>query len=148
MFTITVNGKTHKVEKVTPRAIYEMGPALEMFAKIQKVTQQAAKGEETDSGPDDLKQAMNVLIDWFVIFCGNKFTRDDILDGYPADSIMTDIGVAIVSIQKQVTEAITAFPTTARQLKPTTPAPAETSPTATSRCRSMRTVWKRVFRRR
>ena len=147
MFTITVKDKVHKVEKVTPRAIYEMGPALEMFTKIKRVTQQAMKGEAVESGAEDIKQAMDVLIDWFVIFCGNRFTRDDILDGYPADSIMTDIGVALRAVQMQVTEAIKAFPTTARQQNKNTPE-AATPASAASRCKSMLISWTKAFRRR
>ena len=148
MFTITVKDKVHKVEKVTPRAIYEMGPALEMFTKIKRVTQQAMKGEAVESGAEDIKQAMDVLIDWFVIFCGNRFTRDDILDGYPADSIMTDIGVALSAVQMGVTEAVTAFPTTARLPKKPTPEAMTDPASAASRCKSIRTAWKKAFRRK
>lgn len=139
MFTVTVKNKTYTVERVTPRALYEMQPALEMFDKINRVTQASLRGEETQNGPDDIKEAMEVLMDWFVIFCGNQFTRDDLMDGYPADTIMTDIGVAIRSVQMQVTEAIKSFPTTARQPRKTQPAVTKVS--AASRCRSTLTAW-------
>jgi hypothetical protein len=148
MFTITVRGKTHTVEKVTPRALYEMGPALDMFVKIQTATQKALKGEPAESGPEDIKQAMDVLIGWFVIFCGNRFTREDILDGYGADSIMTDIGVALTAVQTGVTEALTAFPTTARPQANTAGPETATPAGAASLWKSMRTAWKKGFRRR
>jgi len=146
MFTIEVKGKTYKVNKVTPRALYEMQPALDMFNKINKVTQQSLKGEVIETQPDDIKQAMDVLLDWFVIFCGNQFTREDLLDGYSADTIMTDIGVAIRSVQMQVTDALTAFPTTARPSKKT----AETAKPASATSRFIFTpiVWIKELLRR
>jgi len=145
MFTITVKGKTHKVENVTPRALYEMGPALDMFNKISLATQKALKGEADESAPEDIKQAMDALLDWFVIFCGNRFTRDDLLDGYAADSIMTDIGVALRAVQMGVTEAIQSFPTTAGQSKKTLEA--ATMASAASRCKSILIALKKAFRR-
>ena len=148
MFTIEVKGKTYKVNKVTPRALYEMQPALDMFDRINKVTQASLKGEEIETGPEDIKKAMDILLDWFVIFCGNKFTRDDILDGYPADSIMTDIGVAILSVQKGVTEALNTFPTTARPLQKPAQEPVKKSHTVVSLWASTQTAWRRAFRRR
>lgn len=148
MFTITVKGKTHKVEKVTPRVLYEMQPALIMYDRINKVTQAALKGEAAESSAEDIKQAMNVLLDWFVVFCGNKFTRDDLLDGYPADTIMKDIGVAIRSVQMGVTEAITAFPTIARLQKRRIPETVRKSDTAVSLWAYTQTAWRRAFRRR
>ena len=145
MFTITVKGKTHKVEKVTPRALYEMGPALDMFNKISLATQKALKGEAGESAPEDIKQAMDALLDWFVIFCGNRFTRDDLLDGYAADSIMRDIGVALGAVQMGVTEAIQSFPTTAGQSKKTLEV--ATTASAASRCKSILIALKKAFRR-
>jgi len=145
MFTITVKGKTHKVEKVTPRALYEMGPALDMFNKINEATQKSLKGEADESAPEDIKKAMDALIDWFVIFCGNRFTRDDILDGYAADSIMTDIGVALRACQMGVTEAIKSFPTTARPFKKTEE---PTRASAVSQCKFIPTALKKVFLRK
>lgn len=143
MFTITVKGKTHKVEKVTPRALYEMGPALDMFNRINEQTQKSLKGETAEGAPEDIKQAMDALLDWFVVFCGNQFTRDDLLDGYQADSIITDIGVALRAAQMGVTEAIKSFPTTAR---PSTKEPGTTKASGASRCRSILTAWKKVSR--
>jgi|LFRM01.1.fsa_nt_gb hypothetical protein len=146
MFTITVKDKTYTVKKVTPRALYEMQPALDMFNKINLVTQASLKGEVIETPPEDIKQAMNTLLDWFVIFCGEQFSREDLLDGYGADSIIRDIGVAIRAVQMQVTEAITAFPTTAKPSVKT----AETAkpPTATSRFAYIRTALKKALRRK
>lgn len=148
MFTITVNGKTHTVKTVTPRALYEMGPAVDMLNRINEVTQKSLNGEIDDSAPEDVKRAMDILLDWFVIFCGNKFTKDDLLDGYPADRIMTDIGVALRAAQMGVTEALTAFPMTAKPPKKTASPETETQAGAVSRWRSIRTAWTRAFRRK
>lgn len=145
MFTITVKGKTHRIDKVTPRALYEMGPALDMFNKITEQTQASLKGEPVEGAQEDIKQAMDALLDWFIVFCGNKFTRDDLLDGYAADSIITDIGVALRAAQMGVTEAITAFPTTARPSKTPEPTIRES---AASLCKSIRTALKKAFHRK
>lgn len=146
MFTITVNGKTHTVKTVTPRALYEMGPAVEMMNRINEVTQKSLKGEIDDSAPEDVKQAMDILLDWFVIFCGNKFTKEDLLDGYPADRIMIDIGIALRSCQMGVTEALAAFPTTAKPPKKTASPATETPAGAVSRWKSILTALIKVFR--
>lgn len=147
MFKITVKGKEHIIETVTPRALYEMGPALEMFAKIGKATAAAEKGEPVQDDTD-LKAAMDVLLDWFVIFCGKRFTKEDLLDGYPADSIITDIALALRSVQSGVTAALKEFPTTARLQGKRAEVKAETPAPAASRCRSTLTAWKKAFRRK
>jgi hypothetical protein len=147
MFTIEVKGKKYTVDKVTPRALYEMQPAMDMFNRINEQTQKSLKGEPVEGGKDDLKQAMDVLLDWFVVFCGNKFTKEDLLDGYGADSIMTDIGVALRAAQMGVTEAIKMFPTTARPQK-NTAQEAATPASAVSRCRYMLAAWTKAFRRK
>jgi hypothetical protein len=147
MFTIEVKGKKYTVDKVTPRALYEMQPAMDMFNRINEQTQKSLKGEPVEGGKDDLKQAMDVLLDWFVVFCGNKFSREDLLDGYGADTIMTDIGVALRSVQMQVTEAIQSFPMTAR-LPDKKAAEAATPASAASRCRSTLIAWTKALRRR
>lgn len=146
MFDITVKGKLYHVDKVTPRALYEMQPAMDMFNRINEQTQKSLKGEAVEGNPDDLKQAMDVLLDWFVVFCGNKFTKEDLLDGYGADSIMTDIGVALRAAQMGVTEALKAFPTTARSSSKTPEAATRAS--WASRCRSTMIAWATAFRRK
>jgi hypothetical protein len=147
MFKITVKGKEHIIETVTPRALYEMGPALEMFAKIGKATAAAEKGEPVQDDTD-LKKAMEVLLDWFVVFCGKKFTREDLLDGYPADSIIADVALALRAVQSGVTSALKEFPTTARRQGKKAAEGAETPAPAASRCRSTLTAWKKAFRRK
>lgn len=144
MAKITVKGKTYEIGKVTPRALYEMQPAMEMFNKINLITQASLKGETTQSHPNEIKEAMDVMIDWFIVYCGNKFTREDLLDGYEADTIIIDIGVALRAAQLGMTEAIKAFPTTAR------PSQKETTIQGywASRWASIQTVWKKALRRR
>lgn len=148
MFTITVKGKTYKVEKVTPRALYEMQPALDMFNKINEITKKSLLNEPIEVGTDDIKQAMDALLGWFVIFCGDNFTKEDLLDGYEADSIMTDIGVALKAVEMGVTGAITAFPTTARQLTKPIQKQGKIPASAASRCRSTLIAWATAFRRK
>jgi hypothetical protein len=146
MFTVTVGKKTYKVESVNTRALYEMQPAVEIWAKLVKITESAEKGEEAADAPT-IKEAMDTLIKWFCVFCGNQFTPDDILDNYPQDSIITDIGLALRAAQMKNTAALTAFPTTARLQKEKQESTPEKAARQTSRFRFMPTFLKREGRR-
>jgi predicted metal-dependent HD superfamily phosphohydrolase len=155
MFTVTVGKKTYKVESVNTRALYEMQPAVEIWAKLVKITESAEKGEEAADAPTikeamdtlTIKEAMDTLIKWFCVFCGNQFTPDDILDNYPQDSIITDIGLALRAAQMKNTAALTAFPTTARLQKEKQESTPEKAARQTSRFRFMPTFLKREGRR-
>ncbi len=146
MFTVTVGKKTYKVESVNTRALYEMQPAVEIWAKLVKCTEAAEKGEVAADAPT-IKEAMDTLIKWFCVFCGNQFTPDDILDNYPQDSIITDIGLALRAAQMKTTAALTAFPTTARLQKKKQESTPEKAAQQTSRFRFMPTFLKREGRR-
>lgn len=146
MFTVTVGKKTYKVESVNTRALYEMQPAIEIWSKLVKSTESAEKGEEVKDAPS-IKEAMDTLIGWFCVFCGNQFTADDILDNYPQDSIITDVGLALRAAQMKTTAALTAFPTTARLQKKTQESTLENAARQTSRFRFMPTFLKRTGHR-
>jgi hypothetical protein len=100
MFKVELNGKTYKVEKVTAKALREIGAAQAVFKRWQ-------------DNPDaaDMKKDMDALVNWFCTFCGNQFTPDEYYDHYPADRAITDIGLAIAAVNAQVTHVLESFPT-------------------------------------
>lgn len=100
MFTVELNGKTYKVHKVTARALREIGPVQDVFRRL---------GKEDEK--QDIKKDMDTLVNWFVLFCGNQFTADDVYDHYPSDRIMADVGIAVAHVNAQVTERLVNFPT-------------------------------------
>jgi len=106
MFTVTLGDKKYKVDKVTPRTLREIGGA-------QAVLKRWTETPETV----DMKKDMDTLISWFVVLCGNQFTADDVYDNYPCDKIITDIGLALASVNAQVTEVLKAFPTESESKK-------------------------------
>ena len=113
MYTCTIGGKKYKQEKCTARALYEMGDA-------QKVLQEINAATRGESSATDLsvKDAMDKLLDWFCLFFGNQFTRDDVLDNYPSDSIIEDIVMCMAQVSAHVSDALTAFPTRAATRPP------------------------------
>ena len=114
MITCTLNGKKYTVDYITGRALREMEPAAQMYAKIVHLSELAAKGKEV---PKDAKftiaDAMDVMIRWFCILFGNQFTPDDVLDHYPVDRLMHDIALALMAVQTQTTGILDEFPTKA-----------------------------------
>ena len=83
MITCTLRDKKYSVDFISGRALREMEPAAQMYAKIVHLSELAAKGKEV---PKDAKftiaDAMDVMIRWFCILFQNQFTPDDVLDNY------------------------------------------------------------------
>lgn len=100
MFTVELNGRTYRVETVTARALREIGPAQEVFRRM---------GE--DDPKNDMARDMDALVKWFVLFCGNQFTAEDVYSHYPSDRILLDVGLAMAHVNAQVTERLVKFPT-------------------------------------
>ena len=114
MITCKLGEKTYSVDFISGRALREMEPAANMYAKIVAFSNAAVKGETT---PEDatftIPNAMDVMIHWFCLLFGNQFTPDDVLDGYPVDRLMHDIALALMAVQTQTTEILSEFPTRA-----------------------------------
>lgn len=106
MFTVELGDKKYKVHKVTARTLREIGGAQAVFKKWQE-----------DPESVDMKKDMDTLIGWFCVLCGNQFTPDEVYDGYPGDKIITDIGLALVAVNSQMTEVLKAFPTDTNKKK-------------------------------
>ena len=109
MFKVELNGKTYKVEKVTAKALRDISAAQAVFKRWTEA-------------PDtvDMKRDMDTLVNWFCVLCSNQFDSDEVYDKYPGDRIITDIGLALASVNAQVTEVLKAFPTDETKKKQTT----------------------------
>lgn len=106
MFTVTLGDKKYKVEKVTARTLREIGAAQAVFKRWTENPEAV-----------DMKKDMDTLIGWFCVLCGNQFSAEDVYDNYPGDKIITDIGLALASVNAQVTEVLKAFPTESESKK-------------------------------
>ena len=114
MITCTLRDKKYSIDLVSGRALRELEPAAQMYAKVVRLSELAAKGQ---SIPDDAKftisEAMDTMIRWFCILFQNQFAPDDVLDNYPVDRLMHDIALALMAVQTQTTEILSEFPTKA-----------------------------------
>ena len=99
MFTVKLNDKVYRIEKVTARTLREVGSAQAVFKRW-------TESPETV----DMKKDMDSLVNWFCILCGNQFTSDELYDNYPGDKIITDIGLALAAVNAQATEVLKEFP--------------------------------------
>ena len=116
MITCTLGDKKYTVDFVSGRALREIEPAAKMYTRISAMSEAAVKGETLDN-PDGLTipDAMDVLIRWFCLLFNNQFTPDEVLDNYPVDRLMHDIVTALIAVQAQMTDVLSAFPTTAAE---------------------------------
>ena len=116
MITCMLGDKKYTIDFVSVRALRELEPAAQMYAKIVKLSQLAVKGGES---PEDSKftiaEAMDIMVKWFCLLFGNQFTPDEVLDGYPVDRLMHDIALAVMAVQTQTTDVLSDFPTKAAE---------------------------------
>ena len=114
MITCTLRDKKYSIDFVSGRALRELEPAAQMYAKVVRLSELAAKGQTI---PEDAKftisEAMDTMIRWFCILFQNQFSPDDVLDNYPVDRLMHDIALALMAVQAQTTDVLSDFPTTA-----------------------------------
>ncbi len=113
MIKCTLGDKTYTVDYISGRALREIGPAAEMYAKVVAVTEKALKGEETTANNATIAETMDTMIKWFCLVFNNQFTPDEVLDKYPVDRIMHDMALTLMAVQTQTTEVLDEFPTKA-----------------------------------
>jgi len=114
MITCTLGERKYMVDFISGRALREMEPAAKMYGKIVAISNAALKGETVpDTEQLTINDAMDVMIKWFCLLFQNQFTPDEVLDGYPVDRLMHDIALALMAVQSQTTEILSAFPTKA-----------------------------------
>ncbi len=128
MITCALRDRKYSVDFISGRALREMEPAAQMYAKVVRLSELAVQGKEiAEDDKFTIADAMDVMIRWFCILFGNQFTPDDVLDNYPVDRLMHDIALALMAVQTQTTDVLSDFPTKAAEATPQTQAPAATA---------------------
>lgn len=113
MITCTLGEKKYSVDFITGRALREMEPAAKMYGRIVRIAQAASNGDSLeDADKVSIPEALDVMVRWFCILFGNKFTPDDVYDNYPNDRLVHDLALALMAVQSQATEVLDSFPTT------------------------------------
>ena len=116
MISCTLGEKKYTIDFVSGRALRELEPAAQMYAKVVQIANLAAKGHPV---PEDAKftiaDAMDTMIRWFCLLFRNQFTPDEVLDGYPVDRLMHDVALALMAVQTQTTDVLSDFPTKAAE---------------------------------
>lgn len=115
MFTVELNKKTYKVTQVPVRVLREMGPVQEVYKRLMSEDAQIDPAKDIDT-----------LVRWFVLFCGEQFTADEVYDHYPGDRIITDVGLAMAAMNTSVEKVLSKFPT-GQEAKKKAPTPSGTS---------------------
>lgn len=127
MITCTLGEKKYCVDFISGRALREMEPAAKMYSRIVRIAQVATNGEEIpEEDKVSVPEALDVMVHWFCILFGNKFTPDEVYDNYPNDRLVHDLALALMAVQAQTTEVLDAFPT-----NPAVAATAKKAPQAT-----------------
>ena len=119
MIACTLGEKRYSVDFISGRALREMGPAWDMYARLSAVAADAvagknAKAKESGDAPS-VTVALDVLVKWFCLVFGNQFSPDDVYDHYPVDRLTHDIVLALLAVQTQTTDVLNEFPTPAAQ---------------------------------
>ena len=120
MITCTLGEKRYSVDFISGRALREMGPAWDMYAKLSAVAADAVAGKAAKQAKDGADQpsvttALDILVRWFCLLFGNQFSPDDVYDYYPVDRLMHDVVLALLAVQTQTTDVLNEFPTPAAQ---------------------------------
>jgi len=120
MIACTLGEKRYSVDFISGRALREMGPAWDMYAKLSAVAADVVAGKATKQAKDGADQpsvtaALDILVKWFCLVFGNQFSPDDVFDHYPVDRLMHDVVLALLAVQTQTTDVLSEFPTPAAQ---------------------------------
>ena len=120
MIACTLGEKRYSVDFISGRALREMGPAWDMYAKLSAVAADVVAGKATKQAKDGADQpsvtaALDILVKWFCLVFGNQFSPDDVYDHYPVDRLTHDIVLALLAVQTQTTDVLSEFPTPAAQ---------------------------------
>jgi hypothetical protein len=100
LFEVELNKKTYRVNSVPVKVVRAMGPAQEVYQRLLE-----------DPSNINVEKDIDTLVNWFVLFCGNQFTADDVYDYYPGDRIITDVGLAMAALNTSVEKVLKKFPT-------------------------------------
>lgn len=111
MITCKLGGKEYHIDFVSGRALREIGPAEEMYRKVMEISTAAANGQNMPEDAPTIAEAMDEMVKWFCLVFGNQFTAEDVYDKYPVDRLMHDMALALISVQTQMTQVLSEFPT-------------------------------------
>jgi len=111
MITCSLGDQKYTVDFISGRALREMEPASQMYGKLARISKDAAEGKDVTGETVTVADALDTMVQWFCILFGGQFTPDAVYDHYPADRLMHDIALALLSVQTQTTEVLDAFPT-------------------------------------
>lgn len=112
MISCKLGENNYIVDFVPGRALREIEPALRMWQALNRIATADEKGEALSDEDKKITvpMALDVMVRWFCILFGNQFKPDDVYDNYPADCLVKDISVALMAVNGQVSEALSAFP--------------------------------------
>ena len=102
MLTCTLGEKVYTIPYVRAQALREIARPMEIIRRAEDASDPAAFGRDLD-----------VLVNWFCVLFGGQFTASDVYELYPADRLTHDITLAVLAVSQRISEALTAFPTTA-----------------------------------
>lgn len=111
MITCSLGDQKYTVDFISGRALREMEPASQMYGKLVRISKDAAEGKDVTGETVTVADALDTMVQWFCVLFGGQFTPDAVYDHYPADRLMHDIALALLSVQTQTTEVLDAFPT-------------------------------------
>ena len=111
MITCNLGGKEYHIDFISGRALREIGPAEEMYRKVMAVSAAAANGQELPEDMPTMEEAMDAMVKWFCLVFNNQFSAEDVYDHYPVDRLMHDMALTLISVQSQMTEVLSEFPT-------------------------------------
>ena len=118
MITCKLGDKSYTVDFVSGRALREIQEASDMFNKLRKLAAEAAEGKESAEAESfDISEAVDVFAKWFCLLFNNQFDVNDVLDGYPVDSLIHDISFAITAVMNGMTKVLSEFPMPAATAK-------------------------------
>lgn len=119
MITCKLGDKEYYVDFIPGRALREIGPAMEAYRKLARVSEVATKGTEIseEDAKTSVEEVCDEMVRWFCLAFGKQFTPDEVYDNYPADRLVSDIALAILATQAQMTGVLDSFPTKAAQAK-------------------------------
>ena len=88
-----------------------MEPAAKTYGKLVRLPQDAVEGKDVAAEQMTVTDALDTMVKWFCVLFNNQFTPDEVYDNYPADRLMHDIALALMTVQTQTTEVLDSFPT-------------------------------------
>ena len=72
MISCKLGEKTYFVPCITMRAMRELGPAANIWAKLQMLVRSLNEGQNPGEIPD-IKDILDTLTDWFCVLFGRQF---------------------------------------------------------------------------